>query len=486
MQLDVKKALLFFNLDYYLDHPHINIPAQKDGGGIWKDISASEYRAGIERTNSFTINFGSLPDATPRLMLVPSGYLAGYIFTEHADGGNIRTERAIYFGNEDIIKATDAKGGFVGHKIPTTKSVFYSSKVEGKGAAIIENGKYSELLDFLDQIYSTGLYDICLHTPEDSTSNREILAESIRFMKDRYNAVSWIDHGFYSGKINREAFVAEGLDSSSIFYAADLWIEYNTKYFWSPAVELIRDSSKVSITGRIKEFRFFDAYVNIWKQYINPKELQELSFFQAAKELLRRYSDKFETNSQLPDQGNAYPTPLFWQHPTVSQGFYSWTTDFVKEYTDLSAKRIEREKYNLTKLINDQGVFFNHGYYVRYKESEDMMTLKDGKLSINPGFDKILGIMAEMRNKGDLNITTVSDLINYWLLLENISFEYSLNGDIYIYNRNKVPVNGLSIAINAQKILINGKRPSMRHHGEDSILWFDIQGNSKATLQLVK
>ena len=41
LQLDTKGNLIFINLEYYLDHPFLNIPYQKDGGGRWVDLSAA-------------------------------------------------------------------------------------------------------------------------------------------------------------------------------------------------------------------------------------------------------------------------------------------------------------------------------------------------------------------------------------------------------------------------------------------------------------
>ena len=110
LQLETVKRHLFVNLDYFLDHPYINVPYQEDAGRKWSDLSNSFYKKGAERENAFSINIGQIPQAIPRLMLVPEGYKAGYVFTEHADGGNIRNQRAIYFGFEEISKVQDATG----------------------------------------------------------------------------------------------------------------------------------------------------------------------------------------------------------------------------------------------------------------------------------------------------------------------------------------------------------------------------------------
>lgn len=483
LQLDTRKNLLFVNLEYYLDHPFVNIPYQADGGGRWVDVSRAKYIAGNERKNSFSINFGSIPAITPRFMLVPNGCLAGYVFTEHADGGIIKTHRAAYFGSEDISRIADAKGGFAGHKIPVTKSVFYVDPDSAVYSSIHDDPDYPEFLDFLDQLDESGLYDICLHSPENMNSNREVLDESIQFMKNRFDTKTWIDHGMYSGKINRESIVADGLNPDSRYYSADLWEKYGTRYFWSPAVEMLRN---YSLKEKIRKLKFYEVSLNLWKRYLSPEELRRINFFTAMKLMVRRYHDKGEINSLLPYKGSAYPTPLYWQNPTLTRNFYSWTTDYEKEYTDLTDKKVAVERKLLDKLVSDWGVFINHGYFVRNGQVDGNLTEKDGKLVINPYFDKILVLMAQMRDKGDLYTTTVRDLLDYWILTEKISFNYMPDGKIAVTNNNDQPVRGLSLVAQASSVKINGDIPKFRRAGENTIFWFDIPSGQSVILQVEK
>ena len=482
LQLLTKKKILFINLDFSLDHPFVHFPYQVNETGKWINLSKSEYKKGTGHRNSFSINFGPQPLAVPRLMFAPNGYRAAYIFTEHADGGDIQKQRAAYFGSEDIKAAKEAKAGFVGHKIPVTKSVFFTGPATYPGASIYEGGNISPLLNFLDQLHATKLYDLCMHTPENLSSTREIMETSMKFMKERYNTTTWIDHGFYGGKINREAIVCDGLDSTSQFYAADLWKKYDTKYFWSPAVEMLENSNWVSTTDNVKKMKFYRAYVSFLQHYLSPKDLQRLNIIQIVKELKKRYSYRVELNTLEYNSGNSKPTPLYWQHPTRTQQFYSWATNFEKYFGEGT---VANEKEQLLNLINNQGVFFNHGYFVRNRDKSDgALTTVNGKLVINPKFDTILSIMSQMRDKGELYITTVNNLMDYWISLEKISFEYLTDGTLNIINNNDHPIKGLSLQVDAKKLLINGKVPSMKYSGDGTIFWFDIDPHQTLRLQL--
>ena len=490
LQVDTKKNLLFINLEYYLDHPYIQIPFQKDGGGKWTDLSVSNYEAGNERNDSFSLYFGALPKVIPRFMLLPQGYFAGYVFTEHADGGNIRTHRAAYFGAENISDIKDAVGGFAAHKIPVTKSVFFADSTKGpSGSSIRDDTDKPQYLDFLDQLYATGLYDICLHTPEPYNSNRATLDESLKFMKDRFNTSTWIDHGMYSGKTNRESFVCDGLNPNSEYYTADLWEKYNTRYFWNTGDEYGL-APKTSLKDEISKLRFRNATAELWKRYFYQKNYKGNTFFKAFIETIRGYRPPYESNSLQPYKGSSYPTPLYWQNITRTKQFYSWVTNYDQDYSVLSSEKPEDELYKegkqLNQLLSDWGIFINHGYFARRTIGHDVLSENNGKLVINPVFDKILGLMAGERDKGELCIITIRDLLDYWIQLEKISFEYTPEGSINIYNGNDSAVKGLSLVLQADNIRINGEIPAFKKSGDNTIVWFDIPAKEHVSLQVVQ
>ena len=488
LQLKSKSRELAINLEYYLDHPTIHIPYEMNGTRNWLDYSLADYTEGSERNDFFSIYFGDVPEVIPRLMLVPQGYLAGYVFTEHADGGNIRTHRAAYFGSENITDPENATGGFVGHRIPVTKSVFYADTTGGpSGSSIRDDKDYPQFLNFLDKLYATGDYDICLHSPEDYSSDRETLTEAIKFMKERYETETWIDHGLFPGKLNRESFICEGLDPNSDLYAADLWEEYDTRFFWNPAVETLR--KRVSPKEELKNLNVLKLFAELWRRLWYLHDYQGYNLFSAFFKLLNGYFPMVELNSLQPSRGNSYPTPLYWQNITRTGQFYTWPTEFV--YGEVSPSMAENqlinEKRQLEMLKSNRGIFINHGYYVRNGVNDFVLSEKNGEYVISPYFDQVLNLMAKMRDEGDLYITTIKDLLNYWILTENISFEYKSDGTIYILNNNEESVKNLSLVLNADAddIRINNEIPASRQAGEDAIIWFDMPAKGHVCLQVV-
>ena len=423
-------------------------------------------------------------------MLVPGGFVSGYVFTEHADGGNIRTHRAAYFGSENISDPQSAVGGFVGHEIPVTKSVFYQDFDDGlSDSSIIDRPEEVLTLEFLDKIYEIGNYDLCLHTPDYNNSNRLELSEAIEFMEKRYDAKTWIDHGMFPGNNNRETFVCDGLNDSSEYYAADLWEKYGTKYFWSPAVEAIRFSVPgSSLKHDLLKLNIKSLTTDFWTRYKYLREYQGAGYFTATVDLARGYSPTLELNSQRQSQGSSFPTPLFWQNLTSTRQFYSWTTEF--DYRGITQRwdvdNLVVEKWQLDMLKAKWGFFINHGYYVRNGTHDDILIENNGELLINPYFDEMLAYMDQLRDEGSLYITTVKDIMNYWLLIENITLDYTPDGSIHIINNNEQPVQGLSLALHTDvnSVKIIGVNHSSRQIDEDAIVWFDLPAKGSATIQV--
>ena len=92
--------------------------------------------------------------------------------------------------------------------------------------------------------------------------------------------------------------------------------------------------------------------------------------------------------------------------------------------------------------------------------------------------------MEEKQEKGSLLNTTVRDLVDYWILTENISFTYFPDGTIGLYNNNEEEIEGLSMAVRAQKVYLDGVNPSSRRYENDLIFWIDMPSKGYKTIRL--
>jgi hypothetical protein len=155
------------------------------------------------------------------------------------------------------------------------------------------------------------------------------------------------------------------------------------------------------------------------------------------------------------------------------------------EHADAGNMRTHKAAYfgneNITDITMASGGFAGHEIPVTKNVFFEYL---DGRLVINPLFDKMLSYLDSQRDKGDLFLTTVKDLLNYWLLLENVRFEYNINGTIDMFNDNNQEIKGLSIAISSSsgRILLDGNEPMSRTINGDLIFWLDIPANSRRTI----
>jgi hypothetical protein len=228
IQLNVEKKKAFFNLDYCADHPLLHYPLLRKNKSVYEDFSCSVYSKGDSITMSFTLYSVNSSLKLPRMLSNPYGYLSSLIWTEHADYTDIRTNKAVYLGSEKINLLNEATGGFLKYSIPVTKSIFYTNpdnvdnsdrdpRMVGPIATFKETPGYR---NFLRLLYESGV-EICLHTPDHFTSDRNIISEALDKTKSDFVPATWIDHGYdNSKKSNREDLVCDGADPNSIWYAA--------------------------------------------------------------------------------------------------------------------------------------------------------------------------------------------------------------------------------------------------------------------------
>lgn len=426
LELHTAQKQLLLNLDHMNDHQYVQQGATNQVGKV---RNASEYRANDERTNSFSLVVGYQPKLMPRFMSQPSGFLATHVWTEHADEQTLQTNRAVYFGSEKITTATQATGGFVKHRIPVTKSVFYSNPYYNPQAPMnVAIEQSPEFLQFLEDLNQYG-HDIGLHTifPYEMRHYQKTTEDTLQFMQNRFQSSTWIDHGYL-----KSSFGFNALDNQTANYLAHLWEKYGTSYFWHYSSEDIA----------------------------NPNN--GLDLYQTGK-------------------GDALRTPLYWSHPTVTGPFYSWSAATIPEDT----LYLYREQ-NLQRLIQNRGVFINHTYLARIpsKKQGGSFILRDSKGSwiIHPDFDRLLKRMNTLRDQGKLHLTTVREIMDYWLALSHVRMEYAPNGSILLHNDGKRKISGLSMVTKASEVFVNGKKPSQKKADGEQIFWFDLEPNAVAVI----
>ena len=102
-QLNTVKNQLIINLDYSNDHHFIRFPLiENSAQDVMEGLSEKEHKAKSKATNDWSLFIGQEVNSLPRFMKNNNGFVATYIFTEHADNTDLRTQYAVNFGSEEI------------------------------------------------------------------------------------------------------------------------------------------------------------------------------------------------------------------------------------------------------------------------------------------------------------------------------------------------------------------------------------------------
>lgn len=450
LQVNTNQKKIVVNLDYYRDHQFLHFPLIEGKKNFFYDISENKFYKNTSTKCGFTINIGIDAGSIPRIMKNPYGYLATFIWTEHADWTDIRTHRALYFGSENIKNPPESVGGFVKNGIPVTKSVFYcnpdsikncnasfKSSFKGLICNIKQNDEFKIFLDSLAKYNN----EICLHTPEQYTTNRKTLDEALDFMKNNYNSKTWIDHGYDNSlHNNRENIICDGTDSKSEYYALDLWKKFGVKYFWNA--------------------------------------------FYEDKPVFSKYTYQNTLISPYIGFGDMFPTPVFWKNKSIADDTYSWKTDGV---TDNAKGNMWGYLYNSTTfndLVNHWGVITNHTYPASVNINNGFWIYnKNNEIVIHPELNIALELLKKYKDKGLIYITTIGNFLDYQLALKNIEIKVLSNKKVLIKNNNIFDIKGLSFAVKSKNITIDNIIPNNKKYKEDIIFWFDLKANESKILK---
>ena len=445
LQLDTDNRYACFNIDYWRDHPLLHYPMRADTSDYFEDISYRNVKAG-EVLTGYIDFYNSVPDELPRLMPVWDGYQSAFIFTEHADWTDIRTHRAVLFGNENITKPEDAVGGFCYFNIPVTKSVFYwnpdnvtnekTSNGLFKGlVASIKTDK--EFYKLLKTIKKQG-FEICQHSPEIYTTIPSEFPKAMRFMRRQFDTKSWIDHGYNNGPDkNREDLVCDGLLPDSPQYAAELWKKNGVRYLWNAYYEENR-----------MESHNFDGH------FVQP-------------------FDGF---------GDALPNRQITTLPNGDKDFLLWSTPSTLEVNEDHEWYYYFDSIRLQRLVDQHNVFITHVYpawsnpyraFWQYNENGSAVAM--------PGFNFALSQLAHFRDEKKILPTTIEKYLSYYEKLNSIEYLIIDNKTIQLTNSNEAN-KGLTLLC-TKPIVVEGKAIDFRKVDEGYLVWFDLGRNETVTIR---
>lgn len=448
IQLNTGRKYVLINLDYAMDHPLLHFPLMSKNLGKFEDHSTSLYKANEKIYSSFAFYLSNPQIKFPRMLNNPRGFLSSFVWTEHADYSDLRLHKAVYFGSEKINDPEKATGGFVGNSIPVTKSYFYSNPenmnnkekvgfLPGPVASYKEDPAFAV---FLKQLYESG-YEICLHTPDPHTSNRNLIDEALDRNKREFFSSTWIDHGYdNSEKSNREDLMCNGTDSTSQWYCADLWKKYGINYLWNSFYE------DTNIFAGYGFNSFFSYPYSGW--------------------------------------GDAFPVPLYWRNKTRTSDFVHWGTMSTWDPPDQSHWQYFFNNLRLNDLVNNRSSVILHSYPARVDSSSGYYSFTNGMAVANESFDAALKKLGAYRRQSKIWLTTIHEMLDYRLMLEKITFQVQDNGDIILINKNKSRIAGISFSVYANEVKAKEKKVETKLLNDELIFWFDMEPGEKVSLSI--
>lgn len=460
-QLDTKNKVVYFNLDYWRDHPMIHYPLSDTLEDHFEDRSCRQVYKGMKWNHYITLYQGDDVPNLPRIMKIPYGYESGIIFTEHADWTDIRTHRAVLFGSEKITKVKDAIGGFVYYGIPVTKSVFYNNPDQvtndeishgtftGLHATIKTHREFEKLLK---ELYKNG-FDICLHTPEQYTTTPSNLKEAMRFMRRNFHSVSWIDHGYNNGpEHNREDLVCDGLNPESDYYACELWKDNGVKYLWNAYYEEHR-----------MEPWCFDC--NLMQPYPG-------------------FGDALPNRQVTAIAGLDYYYGLQVYYRLTNPDFLAWSTPSTLEAVTDPEWDFYYNEQRLQKIVDNHDVHITHIYPAWVKPGRTFWTYdEDSTIVALPGMNRALERISHLRDEHMMLPMTIKTYLDYYSGLLQVYYEIVDKETIHLIN-NGEEIKGFTLLCPSPVYIEDNRFYEFRKSGEYYYVWFDLKPNDTVTIKI--
>ncbi len=450
MQYSKRLNAAFLNLDYAADHPIIHYPLSDDTSDYFVDRSAQKLKLCSKITRSFDFLAGYDPAFLPRIMPVPAGYNAAIVFSEHADWTNIRTQRAVNFGHENITKSDSAVGGFVYYDIPVTKSVFYNNPDKVTNAAISDSlflETHASLIetpyfeDFLLQLHQKG-HEICLHTPEQFSTTRKNMKTALEVMNQQFGSPTWIDHGYNNSPINnRENTVCDGLNKRGKFSVLKHGNKQGVRYFWNPYFEEVSPFAPWHFDGQLMQ--------------------------------------------PYPGFSDAFPALDFAQIPGTNS--WLWRTSGTLEVPHEGLWNYYFDNNRLARIIQFNAIHIAHVYPAWAQETKGYWRFdENGKIVAETGFNQALARIDSLHKSCQLLPATIQQLLSYHEQVQQIDYEINSDGSINIQHNGDQIINGISFITSALEIEIVGKAFQSRQTENGLIFWFNIAPGETLSIKAKK
>ncbi len=483
LQIDPLGRRLWLNFDSAEDHPHIVFSRTAN----WDDASAIEWPAGACRRGTIRLHVGAGDAPIVRPMMAPDGALGVFVWTEHACNCDLRTHRAVYFGHEDIVRAKDAVGGFVKHRIPTTKSVFYDndireriavrgSAVDGDMVAIRQNPEFEA---YLFELRDAGGYEIIPHGVQPNTTTREKTTEALDYMRRNFDSRSWIDHSAFRRNVvsgGNDGYLAFGLDPASEFHRGDLWRDFGYRYFWNHATEYKEVVPRYPAASSMPPSPTLLTHLKHALARVLPRALLD----KIRKRKLEARGDHGPDRAldQL-SASSARPAPIWWRNAQATGEFVNWSTRAtIDAYFRSGDGPIMRRR--LDGLVACWGIDLHHCYPTRVERNNaTWCQAGSGKFVVSQDFDATLAHMAALRDAGDLHVGTVREVMAHWEALEKLYVAPQADGTTLLQNRSHTHLRGVAIAVRGGAWRIDGAEHRIRRVGADCILWCDLSPNEQ-------
>jgi hypothetical protein len=209
--------------DHHGNHPYRPFEQCQDvhEDGVAPDRSKrspSPRKAGDSLRVTARLHLGSGPELLP--LRYPRGQRAALVFTDHADQSDLPKLRALMYGQS----SGPEDGGFVGHGLSLTKTVFHRSMA--RRPIQLSDPDYAATLRAL---VGQGI-EIGPHSVGDGPDKREKTAESLPAYAAIGGAPVWIDH---QPSTNCEALSSQGADPSSRYFLVDQLKAQGYRYVWA-------------------------------------------------------------------------------------------------------------------------------------------------------------------------------------------------------------------------------------------------------------